>query len=146
MLPEYFEFSLPTRVIYGIGVIDHLADALAPQLEGRDLQLTGVVAAMPQSRETGLRLRVISGAEEARYAALGVIAGQPDACVSNIILAYEPRWAISAVEAASPDYVAERHRSRCHRRPEHFGGDATRSGWRRHLLGQGGHLRSGNGL
>lgn len=29
--------------------------------------------------ETGLRLRVISGAEEARYAALGVIAGQPDA-------------------------------------------------------------------
>lgn len=29
--------------------------------------------------ETGLRLRVLSGAEEARYAALGVIAGQPDA-------------------------------------------------------------------
>ncbi|WP_374660510.1 Ppx/GppA family phosphatase [Phenylobacterium sp.] len=29
--------------------------------------------------ETGLRLRVVSGAEEARYAALGVIAGQPDA-------------------------------------------------------------------
>lgn len=29
--------------------------------------------------ETGLRLRVLSGQEEARYAALGVIAGQPDA-------------------------------------------------------------------
>ncbi|HEY9233629.1 MULTISPECIES: Ppx/GppA phosphatase family protein [Phenylobacterium] len=29
--------------------------------------------------ETGIRLRVLSGAEEARYAALGVIAGQPDA-------------------------------------------------------------------
>lgn len=29
--------------------------------------------------ETGLRLRVVSGAEEARYAALGVVAGQPDA-------------------------------------------------------------------
>jgi exopolyphosphatase/guanosine-5'-triphosphate,3'-diphosphate pyrophosphatase len=29
--------------------------------------------------ETGLRLRVLSGAEEARYAALGVVAGQPDA-------------------------------------------------------------------
>ena len=28
--------------------------------------------------ETGFRLRVLSGAEEARYAALGVIAGQPD--------------------------------------------------------------------
>jgi exopolyphosphatase/guanosine-5'-triphosphate,3'-diphosphate pyrophosphatase len=29
--------------------------------------------------ETGLRLRVLSGTEEARYAALGVLAGQPDA-------------------------------------------------------------------
>lgn len=29
--------------------------------------------------ETGLRLRVLSGAEEARYAALGVLAGHPDA-------------------------------------------------------------------
>ncbi|MES3028243.1 MAG: Ppx/GppA phosphatase family protein [Pseudomonadota bacterium] len=29
--------------------------------------------------ETGLRLRVLSGIEEARYAALGVLAGQPDA-------------------------------------------------------------------
>lgn len=29
--------------------------------------------------ETGIRLRVLSGVEEARYAALGVIAGQPDA-------------------------------------------------------------------
>ena len=29
MLPDYFEFSLPTRVIYGIGVIDQLSDAVA---------------------------------------------------------------------------------------------------------------------
>jgi triosephosphate isomerase len=31
--------------------------------------------------------------------------------VSNIILAYEPRWAIGASAAASPDYAAERHRT-----------------------------------
>ncbi len=29
-----------------------------PALEGRDLQVTGVIAAMPQARETGLRLRL----------------------------------------------------------------------------------------
>ena len=37
------------------------------------------------------------------------IAGQANARVPEIIFAYEPRWAISASEAASPDYVAERH-------------------------------------
>ena len=31
--------------------------------------------------------------------------------VSNVILAYEPRWAIGASAAASPDYAAERHRN-----------------------------------
>ena len=35
--------------------LDH---ALQPALEGRDLQVTGVIAAMPQARETGLRLRL----------------------------------------------------------------------------------------
>lgn len=35
-----------------------LAGALAPQLQGQDLRVTGVVAAMPQERETGLRLRL----------------------------------------------------------------------------------------
>jgi competence protein ComEC len=34
------------------------AGALAPQLEGRDVRLTGVVAAMPQRSETGLRFRL----------------------------------------------------------------------------------------
>jgi triosephosphate isomerase len=37
------------------------------------------------------------------------LAGQPDNCVPDAILAYEPRWAIGAAEAASPDYVAARH-------------------------------------
>ena len=39
------------------------------------------------------------------------IDGQPDERIPEIILAYEPRWAIGAVEAASPDYVEERHRA-----------------------------------
>ena len=30
MLPEYFEFSLPTKLIYGIGVIANIGDALKP--------------------------------------------------------------------------------------------------------------------
>jgi len=36
---------------------------------------------------------------------------QPAEQVPNIILAYEPRWAIGAAAAASPIYAAERHRN-----------------------------------
>ena len=43
------------------------AQALAPALEGRDLMVTGVVAAMPQRNETGLRLRL--AVESARLGA-----------------------------------------------------------------------------
>ena len=39
------------------------------------------------------------------------IAGQPDERVPEVILAYEPRWAIGGAEAAAPGYVAERHRA-----------------------------------
>ncbi|MEO5669725.1 MAG: DNA internalization-related competence protein ComEC/Rec2 [Ramlibacter sp.] len=35
-----------------------LAQALAPELEGRDIAVVGVVAAMPQRNETGLRFRL----------------------------------------------------------------------------------------
>jgi competence protein ComEC len=42
----------------GLRAATFAADALAPELEGRDLQVTGVIAAMPQPRETGLRLRL----------------------------------------------------------------------------------------
>ena len=38
------------------------------------------------------------------------LAGQSDSRVPETILAYEPRWAIGGADAASPDYVAERHR------------------------------------
>ncbi len=43
------------------------ADALLPALEGRDVVVTGVVAAMPQRNETGLRLRL--AVESARLGA-----------------------------------------------------------------------------
>jgi triosephosphate isomerase len=39
------------------------------------------------------------------------IDGQADARIPEIVLAYEPRWAIGATEAASPAYVADRHRA-----------------------------------
>ncbi|RZJ59259.1 MAG: DUF4131 domain-containing protein, partial [Acidovorax sp.] len=42
----------------GLRSADYLGDALAPQLEGRDIRVTGMVAAMPQSNEAGTRLRL----------------------------------------------------------------------------------------
>jgi triosephosphate isomerase len=36
--------------------------------------------------------------------------GLADEDVPQVILAYEPRWAIGSAEAASPDYIAQRHR------------------------------------
>lgn len=37
------------------------------------------------------------------------LANQPPARIREIVLAYEPRWAIGAADAASPAYVAVRH-------------------------------------
>ena len=50
-----------------------LADALSPALEGRDITVTGVVAAMPQRNEAGLRFRfdVESAEERGNGAAIG---------------------------------------------------------------------------
>ena len=47
MLPEYFEFSLPTRVLYGIGVIDQLNDAVAHYGRRRALLVTDAVWSRP---------------------------------------------------------------------------------------------------
>jgi triosephosphate isomerase len=43
--------------------------------------------------------------------ALTALGGQPGERVPEIVLAYEPRWAIGAAEAAPPGYVGERHRA-----------------------------------
>ena len=45
--------------------------------------------------------------------------------IPNIILAYEPRWAIGASAAASPDYAADRHRSLRRAIDARFGSDAA---------------------
>ena len=37
------------------------------------------------------------------------LAGQDNERISEVILAYEPRWAISGAEAAPPEYIAQRH-------------------------------------
>jgi alcohol dehydrogenase len=56
MLPDYFEFSLPTRVIYGIGVINSLHDAVAHYGSRRALLVTDAVLV-----QTGLVERVKAG-------------------------------------------------------------------------------------
>jgi triosephosphate isomerase len=53
------------------------------------------------------------------------LAGQPLARIRDVILAYEPRWAIGAAEAASPGYVAERHAALRGYLRYHHGADAA---------------------
>jgi triosephosphate isomerase len=50
---------------------------------------------------------------------------QPTERIPMIILAYEPRWAIGAPAAASPDYAAERHRILRKAVSDRFGPDAA---------------------
>ncbi len=42
----------------GLRAVDYAAQGLAPALEGQDIRVTGVVAAMPQTNEAGTRMRV----------------------------------------------------------------------------------------
>jgi alcohol dehydrogenase len=56
MLPDYFEFSLPTRVIYGIGMINQLSAAVAHYGPRRALLVTDAVLV-----QTGLAARVKAG-------------------------------------------------------------------------------------
>jgi triosephosphate isomerase len=44
-----------------------------------------------------------------QYQVLTALADQVPETVSRTVLAYEPRWAIGAKDAADPDYVARRH-------------------------------------
>ena len=59
----------------------------------------------------------------------------------HIILAYEPRWAIGASAAASPDYAAERHRSLRTAIDTRFGSQAAA----RIRIIYGGSVTPGNG-
>lgn len=54
-----------------------------------------------------------------------VLSGLAPTHLQHIVLAYEPRWAIGVTEAASPSYVAERHRHLRAVLAERFGRDAA---------------------
>jgi triosephosphate isomerase len=54
------------------------------------------------------------------------LAGQPAQRVPDVVLAYEPRWAIGSSEAASPDYVAARHTALRALLADRFGADIAR--------------------
>jgi alcohol dehydrogenase YqhD (iron-dependent ADH family) len=30
MLPDYFEFSLPTKLVYGVGILENLGETVKP--------------------------------------------------------------------------------------------------------------------
>ena len=50
--------SLVTFSLSGLRAIQFTSQALDPKLEGRDIAVVGVVAAMPQRNETGIRFRL----------------------------------------------------------------------------------------
>jgi len=81
----------------GLRAAAFLADALAPELEGRDLRVTGVIAAMPQSRETGLRLRL--AVESAR------LDGAPVRVPALIDLSWYASAPGDGAQAMAPDEV-----------------------------------------
>ena len=50
--------ALALFAVSGLRAVAYLEQALAPALEGQDIRVTGVVAAMPQANEAGTRLRL----------------------------------------------------------------------------------------
>lgn len=50
--------ALATAAVSGLRASAYLQQGLAPALEGQDIRVTGVVAAMPQANEAGTRLRL----------------------------------------------------------------------------------------
>ena len=75
--------------------------------------------------ETALEKREGRADEVLAAQLLAALAGQPDARVPDVILAYEPRWAIGTAQAASPEYVAARHRALRDILRQHRGPDAA---------------------
>lgn len=50
--------ALAMFALCGLRAASYAEQALAPALEGQDIRVTGVVAAMPQANEAGTRLRI----------------------------------------------------------------------------------------
>jgi len=58
MAPVFAAGALATFALCGLRAASYLGDALPPALEGQDIRITAVVAAMPQVNEAGTRLRL----------------------------------------------------------------------------------------
>ena len=58
VVPAFACGALALFALTGLRATSYLEHALAPALEGQDLRVTGVVAAMPQVNEAGTRLRL----------------------------------------------------------------------------------------
>ena len=56
MLPEYFEFSLPTKLVYGIGIIENLGETVKPLGKRKAILVTDEILV-----KTGLVKKVKSG-------------------------------------------------------------------------------------
>ncbi|MGJ7525232.1 DNA internalization-related competence protein ComEC/Rec2 [Variovorax sp. GB1P17] len=70
----------------GWRAVVHAGGALDPALEGRDLQVTGVVSEMPQRGEVATRFRL--DVESARWAGVGTITEAPPIVPSRIALGW----------------------------------------------------------
>ena len=55
MFPEYFEFSLPTKLIYGIGVLSKLENIIKPFGLRKAILVTDKILAKVRSRRQGQR-------------------------------------------------------------------------------------------
>lgn len=76
-------FGLLAYAVTGLRATVFLSDALDPKLEGRDIAVTGVVAAMPQRSDAGLRFRLEVEAAQ--------LQGRAVRLPSNIYLAWYSR-------------------------------------------------------
>ena len=56
MLPEYFEFSLPTKLVYGIGIVENLGETVKPLGKRKAILVTDEILV-----KTGLVKKVKSG-------------------------------------------------------------------------------------
>ena len=59
------------------------------------------------------------------WQAATALAGQPAARIPEVVLAYEPRWAIGSSAAAAPDYVAARHATLRRMLRDRYGADVA---------------------
>lgn len=72
MLPEYYQFSLPTKVKYGIGLASRLGDELADFPKNRALLVTDKVI-----QSTGLAKKVIEGLKGSKVEVVAVYDNVP---------------------------------------------------------------------